>query len=149
MRAVIQRVAKASVSVDGELVSSIGKGLCVLIGISGDDSSKDADYIVRKILNLRLFDEGDKRWRKSVKDEDLEVLCVSQFTLYSVLKGNKPDFHKAMEAERSKLLYEEILGKLRKDYAEDKIKDGRFAAYMQVSIQNDGPVTINIESPTS
>ncbi|XP_072172008.1 uncharacterized protein [Diadema setosum] len=148
MRAIVQRVTKASVSVDDELVSSIGRGLCILVGISRDDSPKEREYLARKILNLRLFDDdNEKRWTKSVKDKQLEILCVSQFTLYSVLKGNKPDFHQAMPGEQSQAFYNEFLALLRKDYDADKVKDGRFGAYMQVQIQNDGPVTIQLESP--
>ncbi|XP_071490595.1 uncharacterized protein [Diadema antillarum] len=148
MRAIVQRVTKASVSVGDELVSSIGRGLCILVGISRDDSPKEREYLARKILNLRLFDDdNEKRWTKSVKDKQLEILCVSQFTLYSVLKGNKPDFHQAMPGEQSQAFYNEFLALLRKDYDADKVKDGRFGAYMQVQIQNDGPVTIQLESP--
>ncbi|XP_066282649.1 D-aminoacyl-tRNA deacylase-like [Branchiostoma lanceolatum] len=148
MRAVVQRVMQASVSVGDELVSSIGRGLCVLIGVSRDDTPKDMEYIVRKILNLRVFDDDqEKRWAHSVKDKNYEILCVSQFTLYCVLKGNKPDFHQSMAAEQSQAFYEEFLQQMRKAYQPDKIKDGRFGAYMQVSIQNDGPVTIQLESP--
>ncbi|XP_071490607.1 uncharacterized protein [Diadema antillarum] len=148
MRAIVQRVTKASVSVGDELVSSIGRGLCILVGISRDDSPKEREYLARKILNLRLFDDdNEKRWTKSVKDKQLEILCVSQFTLYSVLKGNKPDFHQAMPGEQSQAFYNEFLALLRRDYDADKVKDGRFGAYMQVQIQNDGPVTIQLESP--
>ncbi|WP_411027369.1 D-aminoacyl-tRNA deacylase, partial [Salmonella sp. s54925] len=108
MRAIIQRVKRASVTVDGEVVSCIKQGLCVLVGICNDDTRKDLEYIVNKVLKLRLFEEDGKRWKKSVMDLDYEVLCVSQFTLMSVLKGNKPDFHKAMDGELSKHFYEEF-----------------------------------------
>ncbi|XP_064623174.1 D-aminoacyl-tRNA deacylase-like [Lineus longissimus] len=148
MRAVIQRVTKASVTVGEELVSSIEKGLCVLMGISRYDKPCEVEYMVRKILNLRVFEDDEgKRWAKSVKDRELEILCVSQFTLQSILKGNKPDFHGAMEADLSQQMYEEFLKQMRGGYSPDKIKDGRFGAYMQVHIQNDGPVTIQLESP--
>lgn len=147
MRAVIQRVRSAAVNVEGRLVSSIGRGLCVLVGIHRDDSDDDIEYIVRKILNLKLFDDdGGKRWRQSARDLQYEVLCVSQFTLYGTLKGNKPDFHLAMEGERSKQFYERFLHKIRSEYREDLVKDGEFGALMQVDIQNDGPVTLEIES---
>ncbi|XP_072030334.1 uncharacterized protein [Amphiura filiformis] len=149
MRAIVQRVTKASVTVGDELISSIGRGLCVLIGISRDDTPKERDYIARKILNLRVFDDDNgKRWNKSVKDKQLEILCVSQFTLYTIMKGNKPDFHSAMGGEESEQFYNEFLDILRKDYDPAKIKDGKFGAYMQVHIQNDGPVTIQLDSPT-
>lgn len=153
MKVVIQRVVKASVSVSEELVSSIQNGLCVLVGISRDDNEKDVEYIIRKILNIRLFEDAsgegantNSKWMKSVVERDMEILCVSQFTLQSTLKGTKPDFHMAMGAEQSKSFYEAFLEKLRKSYKTDKVKDGKFGAYMQVNIQNDGPVTILLDS---
>ena len=94
MKAIIQRVQSASVSVDENVIASIGRGICVLIGIHKKDTNKERETIVRKILNLRIFDDqNNKRWSKSVKDLNLEILCVSQFTLYHIMKGNKPDFH--------------------------------------------------------
>ncbi|KAH9509074.1 D-tyrosyl-tRNA(Tyr) deacylase [Bulinus truncatus] len=146
MKAVIQRVIKASVTVDDEIVGSIGRGLCVLVGISRYDTEKEMEYIVRKILNIRVFnDETDKRWMKSVVDMGYEVLCVSQFTLESSLKGNKPDFRHAMAPELSQPFYNQFLEALKAQYRPDKIQDGKFGAYMQVNIQNDGPVTIPLE----
>ncbi|XP_017083842.1 D-aminoacyl-tRNA deacylase [Drosophila eugracilis] len=147
MRAVIQRVKAAKVTVLDELVSSIGPGLCVLVGIKASDTAKDVEYLVRKILALRLFEENDKRWQKSVKELNLELLCVSQFTLYHRLKGNKPDFSAAMKGEEAQKLYNLFLDRLGQSYDTSKIKDGKFGAYMQVHIENDGPVTINLESP--
>ena len=154
MRAVIQRVLKASVTVSDEIISSISNGYCVLIGISRDDTEKDMDFIVRKILNIRLFEDvadeagtsGGGKWNKSIVDRDFEILCVSQFTLQSTLKGNKPDFHLAMSADSSKDFYAKFLQQMRNTYKPEKIKDGQFGAYMQVNIQNDGPVTIIIDS---
>ena len=157
MRAVIQRVLKASVTVSDEIISSISNGYCVLIGISRDDTEKDMDFIVRKILNIRLFEDvadetgtsgggGGGKWNKSIVDRDFEILCVSQFTLQSTLKGNKPDFHLAMSADSSKDFYARFLQQMRNTYKAEKIKDGQFGAYMQVNIQNDGPVTIIIDS---
>ncbi|XP_017119301.1 D-aminoacyl-tRNA deacylase isoform X1 [Drosophila elegans] len=147
MRAVIQRVKAAKVTVVDELVSSIGPGLCVLVGIKASDTAKDVEYLVRKILALRLFEEEGKRWQKSVKDLNLELLCVSQFTLYHRLKGNKPDFSAAMKGEEAQQLYNHFLDRLGQSYDSSKIKDGKFGAYMQVHIENDGPVTINLETP--
>ncbi|XP_037830495.1 D-aminoacyl-tRNA deacylase 1 isoform X1 [Kryptolebias marmoratus] len=148
MRAVVQRVTKASVTVGGEQVSSIGRGLCVLLGISAEDTQKDAEYMVRKVLNLRLFeDESGRAWSKSVMERDFEVLCVSQFTLQCVLKGNKPDFHLAMPAELAQPFYGSILENMRSAYKPEMIKDGEFGAFMQVHIQNDGPVTVDLTSP--
>ncbi|KAI7690008.1 D-aminoacyl-tRNA deacylase 1 [Sarcoptes scabiei] len=152
MRAVIQRVKSASVTaVDGKIISKIDHGLCVLIGISRNDTEIDSDYISRKILKLCLFDnpENGKRWQNSVVDRNYEILCVSQFTLYSIMKGNKLDFHQSMESKKSKIVYDKLLDKLRDMYCFEKIKDGQFGALMEVNIVNDGPVTINIESPRS
>ncbi|XP_043282149.1 D-aminoacyl-tRNA deacylase 1 [Venturia canescens] len=148
MRAVIQRVTEASVSVDGKIVSSIGNGLCVLIGIKRDDTPKDAQYIVRKILNTKIFDgENGKRWSASVMDKKYEILCVSQFTLYHVMKGNKLDFHRSMPAQEAESFYNQILADLKQKYNPECIKDGKFGAMMKVHIENDGPVTLEIESP--
>ncbi|XP_077289215.1 D-aminoacyl-tRNA deacylase [Arctopsyche grandis] len=148
MKAIIQRVTKASVTVGDELVNSIGQGLCILIGICREDTKEDYKYIARKILGLKLFDANDgKRWGNNIVEKQLEILCISQFTLYGVLKKNKPDFHNAMSADQSQALYQEFLTELGTNYNKDKIKDGVFGAYMQVHIQNDGPVTIELESP--
>jgi len=147
MRAIIQRVARASVTVDENVVSSIGEGVCVLLGICREDTAKDAEYISRKIINLRLFDdESGKRWAKSVKDKNLEILCVSQFTLHAFLKGNKPDFHKSMDGQLSKPLFDTTLQMMEKAFRKDKVKTGVFGAMMKVEIVNDGPVTITIDS---
>lgn len=151
MRAVIQRVLNASVTLvdSGEVVSSIGHGLCVLVGISRNDTKKDVEYIVRKILNTRIFgDEDGKRWTKSVKDCEGEILCVSQVTLYHSFKGNKLDFHHAMSPDPGQTFYNEFLDYLKSQYNADRIQDGKFGAHMLVNIQNDGPVTIVIESPS-
>ncbi|XP_059752342.1 D-aminoacyl-tRNA deacylase 1 isoform X2 [Balaenoptera ricei] len=148
MKAVVQRVTRASVTVGGEQISAIGRGICVLLGISLEDTQKELEHMVRKILNLRVFeDEGGKHWSKSVMDKQYEVLCISQFTLQCVLKGNKPDFHLAMPSEQAEGFYNGFLEQLRKAYRPELVKDGKFGAYMQVHIQNDGPVTIELESP--
>ncbi|XP_023393417.1 D-aminoacyl-tRNA deacylase 1 isoform X3 [Pteropus alecto] len=147
MKAVVQRVTRASVTVGGEQINAIGRGICVLLGISLEDTQKELEHMVRKILNLRVFeDESGKHWSKSVMDKQYEVLCVSQFTLQCVLKGNKPDFHLAMPTEQAESFYNSFLEQLRKTYRPEFIKDGKFGAYMQVHIQNDGPVTIELES---
>lgn len=148
MKAVLQRVLSGSVTVGGEVVSSIGRGIVALIGIHRDDTMADLEYIVRKLVSLRMWeDEAGRRWAKSAKDLDYEILCVSQFTLYHVMKGNKPDFHLAMAGEKSKLFYEEFLSEMRKAHSsEEKIKDGVFGAMMEVNIVNDGPVTLELDS---
>ncbi|XP_029159649.1 D-aminoacyl-tRNA deacylase 1-like isoform X2 [Nylanderia fulva] len=148
MKAIIQRVTKASVSVDGEVISNIGNGLCVLIGIKRDDAAVDMEYIVRKILNTKIFDDDKgKKWGASVADKKYEILCISQFTLYHVLKGNKLDFHRAMPAQNSEPFYMNFLAELRRKYVSELVKDGKFGAMMEVCIQNSGPVTLEIESP--
>ncbi|XP_073826186.1 D-aminoacyl-tRNA deacylase [Musca autumnalis] len=148
MKAIVQKVTSAKVTVNEELISSIGRGLCVLVGITHSDTEKDVEYLSRKLLSLRLFEDANgKRWQKSVQDEKLDILCVSQFTLYHRLKGNKPDFHLAMQGDKAQQLYQTFLERLGKSYDATKIKDGKFGAYMQVHIQNDGPVTIELESP--
>ncbi|XP_076636111.1 D-aminoacyl-tRNA deacylase [Colletes latitarsis] len=148
MKAVIQRVTNASVSVDGEIISNIGKGLCILIGIKREDSMEDMKYIVRKILNTKIFDgDNGKKWSASVMDKQYEILCISQFTLYHSLKGNRLDFHRAMPAQDSESFYNKFLTELSRNYKPELIKDGKFGAMMEVNIQNSGPVTLEIESP--
>jgi D-tyrosyl-tRNA(Tyr) deacylase len=148
---VIQRVLEASVTVDGQLVSRIGPGLCVLVGMSTRDTEKEAEALARKLVNLRLWpdseDKGGKWWARSVKQMGLEILCVSQFTLHARLKGNKPDFHNSMPAERASGLYEYFLTRVSKEYDATKVKSGRFGAMMSVNIVNHGPVTICLNSP--
>ena len=145
MRVVIQRVNSASVDVDGKLVSSISKGLLVLVGIRSGDMDSDIDYIIKKILNIRIFESQKSFMDKCVQDLGLEILCVSQFTLYgNCNKGNRPSFDKAMSPKEAKLFYDKFLEKLKQNYS--KVSDGIFGAYMQVSLVNDGPVTIILDS---
>ncbi|KAG0167762.1 D-tyrosyl-tRNA(Tyr) deacylase [Apophysomyces sp. BC1034] len=135
--------------VDNQVVGSIQKGICVLLGIATDDTEKDVDYMVNKILNLRVFDEESTgaMWKKSTKDLGLEILCVSQFTLQGkTIKGNKPDFHAAMKTGPAKVMYEQFLQKLDQAYDPSKIQDGVFGAMMLVDIANDGPVTLELDS---
>ncbi|KZP08716.1 hypothetical protein FIBSPDRAFT_254215 [Athelia psychrophila] len=148
MRAIIQRVSAASVTVNNEMISQISQGLMVLVGIGTDDNMSDVDALTKKILSLRVFNDGsDAMWKASVKDIDGEILCVSQFTLMAnTTKGNKPDFHKAMGTEPSKQLYATFLDKLRSSYRAEKIKDGRFGAMMSVNLTNEGPVTLTLDS---
>jgi len=108
------------------------------------------EYIVRKLLNLRIWDdEKGKRWHYSVSQKKFEILCVSQFTLYNVLKGNSPDFHHAMPATESKAFFEKFVDSLKAAYEPELVKVGSFGNYMQVHLQNDGPVTIQLESPVA
>ncbi|KAI9219435.1 D-tyrosyl-tRNA deacylase [Blastocladiella britannica] len=149
MRAIVQRVSRASVTVEGRVVSSIRRGLMVLVGLVHDDTADDVDYIVRKLVAMRLFDDPatGAAWKKSAKDLDLDILCVSQFTLYgSMTNGNKPDFHLSMPAAAARVTYSEFLAKMRKAYREDRIHDGEFQAMMDVELVNDGPVTLTLDS---
>lgn len=154
MKVVIQRVKRASVEVEGEIVSAINKGLCLLVGISTDDTSADVEKAAGKVLRLKLFEDMTqaagtstewvgKPWMKAVGDVDGEILSVSQFTLYaSVKKGAKPDFHKAQKGHLSVELYNQFMALLRQGLGDDRVKDGRFGAMMDVALVNDGPVTI-------
>jgi len=148
MRAVVQRVASASVTVDGKVISSISRGLMVLVGIGTDDTSSDVDVLSNKILTLRVFsDASGAMWKHSVKDVEGQVLCVSQFTLLAnTSKGSKPDFHRAMSTEASRQLYGVFLDRMKALYVPDRIKDGQFGAMMDVSLTNEGPVTFTLDS---
>ncbi|KAN0077025.1 D-tyrosyl-tRNA deacylase [Tylopilus felleus] len=148
MRAVVQRVASASVTVDGKVISGISRGLMVLVGIGTDDTPADVDTLSNKILSLRVFEDASgAMWKTSVKDIAGEVLCVSQFTLLAnTTKGNKPDFHRAMSTEPSRQLYGVFLDKMKQLYVPDRIKDGQFGAMMAVSLTNEGPVTFTLDT---
>jgi D-tyrosyl-tRNA(Tyr) deacylase len=148
MRTVLQRVKSASVTVDGELISQIGKGLLVLAAISKDDTKKDVESMAGKILKAKLFDDDTKepptRWKRGVADIGGEILCVSQFTLLASLKkGNKPDFHQSANGTKAKELYQAFFNKVKELYEPDKVKDGIFAAMMDIALVNDGPVGID------
>ncbi|KPI40325.1 D-tyrosyl-tRNA(Tyr) deacylase [Cyphellophora attinorum] len=148
MKAILQRVLSASVAVDGSTVSSIGKGVLVLAAISPHDTPKDCDSLAAKVLKMKLWPDGNGGpWKKSVQDIDGEVLCVSQFTLYAnTKKGNKPDFHGSAKPEVAKELYHYFVSQVQKLYVADRVKDGVFQAMMQVSLVNDGPVTLEIST---
>ena len=136
MRVVIQRVLRASVRVGDDLINSIDRGLCVLIGITHDDDQSDIDYMVKKLLSIRLWPsvDGTRNWQRNLVELDYSLLCVSQFTLHATLKGNKPDFHLSMSSEPSKNFYEKFLGQLKQTYRSDRVFDGQFGAMMNVSI---------------
>lgn len=148
MRAVVQRVLSSRVEVEGRTVSEIGPGLLVFVGLLETDTESDADYICRKLLNMRLFanEKTGKAWDQSVMQRNYEVLLVSQFTLYGILKGNKPDFHVAMPPQKAKPFYTSLVEKFCKAYNTNAIKDGIFGAMMQVHLVNDGPVTMQLDS---
>lgn len=147
----MQRVLSAKVVVDGETISQIGPGLLVLVGLLDSDTDSDSEYICRKVLNMRLFlnERNGKAWDQSVMERNYEVLLVSQFTLYGIMKGNKPDFHVAMTPQLAKPFYDSLVERFRKAYMGDQIKDGQFGAMMQVHLVNDGPVTMQLDSAKS
>lgn len=146
MRVVIQRVKHSSVTIDGEVKSSIGKGLMVLVGICDEDGQEDIDYLVKKIINLRVFDDSEGVMNLSIQDIKGEILLISQFTLMaSTKKGNRPSYIRAARPEISVPLYESLIQALEAALGK-KIGTGEFGADMKVDLLNDGPVTIIIDS---
>ena len=129
-------------SVNDQVVSSIGKGILVLAAVGPHDTRKDAESMASKLLKMKLWpDENGLNWKRSVQEIGGEVLCVSQFTLYaSTKKGNKPDFHGAAGGDMAKELYDYFLSRIQSLYQPERVKDGVFQATMQVSLVNDGPV---------
>ncbi|MDY6804353.1 MAG: D-aminoacyl-tRNA deacylase [Cyanobacteriota bacterium] len=147
MRVIVQRVTSSQVEIDGKIVGKVGKGLNLLVGIAKNDTEAELDWIVRKCLALRLFpdpnSDGD-RWEKSVLDINGELLVVSQFTLYGdCRKGRRPSFDRSASPHLAKDLYNLFVEKLRSSGL--KVETGEFGAMMQVSIENDGPVTLILE----
>jgi D-tyrosyl-tRNA(Tyr) deacylase len=146
MRALIQRVSEASVRVDGVVIGSIGKGLLVFLGIEDADNIEDIQWLSGKITNMRLFNDDQGLMNLALKDVEGEILLVSQFTLHaSTKKGNRPSYIKASKPEVAKPLYEKMILQLTAD-AGKQIQCGIFGADMKVSLLNDGPVTIIIDS---
>lgn len=145
MRAVVQRVARARVTVDNAIVGEIKQGLVVLLGIARDDSQTDADYLAAKLVALRIFDDEAGKMNRSVKDIDGGVLVVSQFTLYGdVRRGLRPSWIEAAAPEVAKPLYEYFIAQVGKLVAE--VASGSFRSLMQLELVNDGPVTILLDS---
>ena len=145
MRAVVQRVASASVSVDGQIVGQIGSGLVVLVGVAKEDGPADIEYVASKIQDLRVFDDEQGRMNRSVADVAGRVLVVSQFTLLGdARKGRRPAFDAAAAPERAKLLYDALVTRLESGGV--PVATGVFRARMQVELVNDGPVTILLDS---
>ena len=143
MRILVQRSLESSVSVDGKVVGSINKGLVLLVGFTHDDDSSKIDYLINKVLNLRIFDDEDGVMNKSILDVGGSILSISQFTLYAdTKKGNRPSYINAMGGDKSTLLYDEFNKKLKESI---HVETGIFGADMEVSITNDGPVTIMLE----
>lgn len=146
MRAVVQRVKSSTVSVDGKVIGAVGKGLNVLLAVRKDDTASEADFIARKVMRLRVFNDENDKMNLSIQDVKGEILVISQFTLYGNCdKGNRPSYTESASAEKARNLYEYFVSKLRNDYS-NRIEAGEFQANMLVDIINDGPVTLIIES---
>ena len=145
MRAVVQRVKRSSVSVDGKIVSEIDRGLMVLLGVEVNDDESDLHYILKKVTKLRIFDDEDGVMNKSLLDYGLEVLVVSQFTLYGDARnGNRPSYIRSAKFDQGILLYEKFIEELEK--LNVKVSHGEYGADMDVELINDGPVTILLDS---
>lgn len=144
MRAIVQRSLNSHVSVNQKIVGEIDRGLVVLVGFTENDGEKEIDYLVSKIVNLRIFDDENGVMNQSLLDVNGSILSISQFTLYAnCKKGNRPSYIEALESKKAKPLYELFNQKLKK-YC--KVEEGIFGENMKVSIQNDGPITILLES---
>lgn len=145
MKVVVQRVTQAHVKVDDDIVGEIGKGLMLLVGINENDENTDANWLVQKILNLRIFGDENDKLNLSIKDCMGEILCISQFTLIAdYKKGNRPSFIKAAKPDKAIPLFEYFKDELRKSNL--RVESGIFGADMKVSLINDGPVTIIMDS---
>lgn len=145
MKLVIQRVKKAQVEVENKIVGSIGKGFLVLVGITHSDTEKEADYLANKLCKMRIFEDENEKMNLALKDVGGELLIVSQFTLYAdCAKGNRPSFIEAARPEQATPLYEYFCKKCEEQGI--KVEKGVFGAHMEVSLINDGPVTIVLES---
>ena len=148
MRAVIQRVSRASVSVDGEQLGVISTGLVALIGICAADGNKDVDWLAEKIINLRIFPDDTGKMNRSLADIGGEMLIVSQFTLYGdCRKGRRPGYSNAASPDKAEPLYQRFIGQV--DQQNIKTASGKFQAMMEVTIINDGPVTLLVDSDKS
>lgn len=146
MRVLIQRVAEASVKVDGKVIGEIAGGLLILLGVEQEDDGSDLDWLINKVANLRIFQDEEGHMNLSLKDVDGEALVVSQFTLHAATKkGNRPSFIKAARPEQAIPLYEKFVDALSQALGKE-VATGEFGADMKVSLLNDGPVTIWIDS---
>lgn len=145
MKFVIQRVSNASVSIDGNVVGKIGKGYMILIGIGKEDTTKEADRLVDKMLKMRIFDDADGKTNLSLADVGGELLLISQFTLYAdCRKGNRPSFINAAPPDEAERLYEYVISKCKEQVS--NVQTGSFGADMQVELTNSGPFTIVLDS---
>ena len=147
MRIVLQRVAHASVTVDEKVIGKIQRGFLLLVGVTHDDAMEDMEYLVRKIVQMRIFEDEEGKLNRSIQDIGGEILSVSQFTLYAeTKKGNRPSFSKAAPGDVAIEMFEQFNGLLRKTGS--PVETGQFGADMKVELLNDGPVTILLDSKT-
>ena len=146
MKLVVQRVTNANVKVDNETVGQIDEGLMVLVGFGLNDTTREADFLARKLVKLRIFADEEGRMNRSVKDISGKLLLVPQFTLYGKVKKNRPSFHRALNPEEASKLFDYFAQKCSEEVP---VETGEFGAYMEVSLLNDGPVTILLEKDFS
>ncbi len=145
MRLLVQRVSSAAVKIDGKPFSAIGKGLLILLGIGKDDTESDIPHMVKKLVELRIFEDEQGKMNLSLLDIRGEVLVVSQFTLFAdCRRGRRPDFINAAPPQQAEMIYNKFIDELNKTPL--KVQTGKFAAYMEVNLVNDGPVTILLDS---
>ena len=147
MKALIQRVQRGSVTVEGKMVGAIGRGYVVLLGVKPGDTAEDAEHLALRTLNLRIFPDAQDKMNLSIRDVNGEILVISQFTLYAdTRKGNRPSFTGAAAPDAAKTLYETYVDALRCEVGESRVGTGIFGAMMVVEIINDGPVTIELKT---
>lgn len=142
MKLVVQRVSEANVEVNDEIVGKIDTGLMVLVGFGKDDTEREADFLAKKLLKLRIFEDDDERMNKSVLDIGGEILLIPQFTLYASTKKNRPSFHRALEPDKATQLFDYFCQKCSEDI---HVESGVFGAHMNVKLTNNGPVTILLD----
>ena len=145
MKLLIQRVNFAKVKINNQVYSKIGNGYLIFLAIHNNDNEKNIEFVINKLINLSLFEGANSYFSKSIGEVKGEILVVSQFTLYGNLKkGKKPSFTKAMKPEQAEIIYNKFIKKLKERY--DKVKSGKFAAYMKIELENNGPATFLLES---
>jgi len=147
MRVLLQRVSEANVSVEKKIISKISEGLLIFVAFSDDDSEEDLKWAIRKIINLRIFDDENKKMNYSLLNQNGEVLIVSQFTLFAkIKKGNRPSWNQAASSKKGQLLYNKFIKEFNLMYHENKIQTGSFGDDMRIRLINNGPVTIFFDS---
>jgi D-tyrosyl-tRNA(Tyr) deacylase len=147
MRALIQRVKEASVTIEGKLHNKIGKGLLIFLAVTHNDDAEAAEYLARRCTDMRIFEDPNGKMNLSVKDIAGEILVISQFTLYAdTRKGNRPNFMNAAPPELAEQLYSRFIGALQQYHNADAVRSGMFRAMMEIGLINDGPVTIQLDS---